>query len=54
MKEVKPGWKSTEFWITIIVIAFSSVHESGLLAGTSVAGVVATAYSISRGIAKKG
>ena len=63
-KEVKPGWKTTEFWITVMVALGSLLWGAGLLdpegAGTAnkvfglvVSGLSAVGYTISRGLAKK-
>ena len=62
--EVKPGWKTTEFWITAIVALASLAWGAGVVdpAGTEGAdkifGFVASAlaalgYTVSRGLAKK-
>ncbi len=63
--EVKPGWKTTEFWITVVVALGSLLWGAGLLdpagSGTAnsvfglvVSGLSAVGYTISRGLAKKG
>ena len=62
--EVKPGWKSTEFWVTVVVALASLAWCAGLVepAGESGAdktfGFVCSAlsalgYTVSRGLAKK-
>ena len=61
--EVKPGWKTTEFWVTNIVILCSLLWGADILdpdaTGTAnkVFGFVVTAlsglgYTVSRGLAK--
>ena len=61
--EVKPGWKTTEFWLTSICALGSLLWGAGILnpdgAGTAsqVFGFVASAlaalgYTVSRGLAK--
>ena len=63
--EVKPGYKSTEFWITVLVAAASLAWGAGIVdpEGASNADKVfgficsaaaALGYTISRGLAKKG
>ena len=63
-KEIKAGWRTTEFWITVIVALGSLLWGAGLLdpegAGTAnkvfglvVSGLSAVGYTISRGLAKK-
>jgi hypothetical protein len=61
-KEVKPGYKTTEFWLTMAAGVCSMLYASGAISETSsgytVLGVVATAlgalgYTVSRAIAKK-
>lgn len=58
---MKPGYKTSEFWITILLFVLSAVWGSGLIgAGTTTdhvfAFIAATAgqlgYTLSRGIAK--
>ena len=62
--EVKPGWKSTEFWVTVVVAVASLAWGAGVVdpAGDSGAdktfGFVCSAlsalgYTVSRGMAKK-
>lgn len=60
---VKPGYKTTEFWLTAAAQGLSLLFASGAIhAGTAlgqVLGVVAMAltaagYAVSRGIAKSG
>ena len=63
--DIKPGWKTTEFWITVIVALGSLLWGAGLLDpagsgtvnhvfGLVVSGLSAVGYSVSRGLAKKG
>lgn len=63
-KVVKPGYRTTEGWLTAIALAISMLYALDLVApeGTSsiakalalIAGVLATmGYSVSRGLAKK-
>ena len=62
--DVKPGWRTTEFWITVICALGSLLWGAGVLdpegVGTAdkIFGFVAAAlgslgYAISRGLAKK-
>ena len=64
-KEVTPGWKSTEFWVTVVVALSSLLWGAGVLnpegAGTAnqvfgllVSGLSAVGYTVSRGLVKKG
>ena len=61
--EVKPGWKTTEFWITVVVAASSLLWGANVLdpegAGTAnkvfgfvVAALGTVGYTVSRGLAK--
>lgn len=63
--EVKPGWKTTEFWLTSIVALASLLWGADVLdpdgLGTAnkvfgfvVAALGAVGYTVSRGLAKKG
>jgi|TARA_B100001013_G_scaffold291530_1_gene191465 hypothetical protein len=63
--DVKPGWKTTEFWITVVVALGSLLWGAGVLdpSGTGnvnhafglvVSGLSALGYTVSRGLAKKG
>lgn len=63
-KAVKPGYKTTEFYLTLIATAFSMLYASGVVSpeGTGtvakgialiVAALAAAGYSVSRGAAKK-
>ena len=62
---VKPGYLTTEFWITVVVALSSLLWGAGALdpegAGTAnkvfgllVSGLSAVGYTVSRGLAKKG
>ena len=60
---MKPGWRTTEFWLTLAAVLISAVQASDLCAPDSVWAKVATfalavlatlGYQASRGIAKKG
>ena len=62
--DIKAGWRTTEFWITVVVALGSLIWGAGLLdpegAGTAnkvfglvVSGLSAVGYTISRGLAKK-
>lgn len=60
---VKPGWQTTEFWLTLVATFCSIVMASGFvgpesLAGTIVGGILAVlsvlGYSVSRALAKSG
>lgn len=57
---VKPGLKSTEFWITIFITILGAAlalmpegHWSHGVAGAVLAGLAGMGYSVSRGLAKK-
>lgn len=65
MNDTKPGWKTTEFWLSAGAAIFSLLWGAGIIdpdgAGTAnrVAGILAAAlaavgYTVSRGMAKKG
>lgn len=62
---VKPGWKSTEFWLTVCVAGASLLWGAGIvdpegasnadkIFGFICSAATALGYSISRGLAKKG
>ena len=62
---VKPGWKTTEFWVTVIVALASLAWGAGLVepAGDSTvdktfgfvcSALAALGYTVSRGLVKKG
>ena len=57
-KKVKPGWQTTEFWITVIgEIGAVCAAASGVIPSKSAALLMtasAVAYKISRGLAKAG
>lgn len=56
---MKPGYKTSEFWVTTITSIATVINQSGVLGSfalpvesiATVAGIVAT-YVLSRGIAK--
>lgn len=59
----KPGYKTTEFWMTLVATLIGMLYASGVVApeGTSAlekvvafvaALLVATGYTVSRGVAK--
>lgn len=54
---MKPGWKTTEFWLTIFTALNGIVGQyAGLIPepyGIIITSVMGAAYSISRGLAKK-
>jgi len=62
---VKPGWKTTEFWISVIVAVCSLAWGAGVVDPEGVgnadkvfgfvcSAMAALGYSVSRGLAKKG
>jgi hypothetical protein len=62
--EVKPGWKTTEFWLTSLVALASllwgadvldpdSVGTANKIFGFVVAALGAVGYTVSRGLAKQ-
>ena len=62
--DIKPGWKTTEFWLTVCVVLGSLLWGAGVLdpegVGTAnkvfglvVSGLSAIGYTVSRGLAKK-
>ena len=66
-QEVKPGWKTSEFWISLLTMAGgiaaalgAPVDAGGLasaadqVVGGVVAGAAALGYTVSRGLAKRG
>jgi hypothetical protein len=59
---IKPGVKTTEFWITIATVAgslasivqpFGELHPYANAAGLLAAGISSAAYAVSRGKAKQ-
>lgn len=54
---MKPGWKTTEFWLTVATeVGVVSSAASGVLSpkyATFAATVSAAAYAVARGLAKK-
>lgn len=68
MKTTKPGFKTTEFWISIVTIIIGALAAGGYitsseaselsdalapLAGAIVTGLAACGYAVSRGLSKK-
>jgi len=62
MEPIKPGYKTTEFWLTAAASVISLLMASGAISDGSalskIIGVAATAlttlgYSLARGLAKK-
>ena len=61
--DTKPGWKTTEFWLSIVAALLSFVFASGVLTGAAdwlvqVIGLAAGAltalgYTVTRGTVKK-
>ena len=60
--KVKPGWKTTEFWMSSIAALLGIAYASGLIGADTgvdkVLGIVASTlaglgYAVSRGLAKK-
>lgn len=59
---MKPGWKSTEFWLSLVAVAIGALLSSGAITNQPVLqalGVVSGAlaamgYSAARGITKSG
>lgn len=56
IKETKAGYKTTEFWVTVIMSLAAMLEVAPVPDGTGgIAGVaLAAIYALSRGIAKKG
>ena len=57
---VKPGYKTTEFWLSCLAFIISALYASDLIGegtdkilGIIAGALVAMGYSVSRGIAKK-
>lgn len=60
---MKPGYKTTEFWMTALAAMVGLLMTSGLFLGDSVwtkglglvaAGLASAGYAVSRGMAKRG
>jgi len=58
---MKPGYKTTEFWLSLAAILISAILSSGIVAGGSaiaqalglaLGALSAAGYSVSRGIVK--
>lgn len=69
MEPIKPGYKTTEFWVTVATTVVGFAAALGLIpvdkataysqiavqiGGLVAAGIAPVAYSVSRGQAKKG
>ena len=64
-KQTKPGWKTTEFWITVCVAGCSLLWGAGVVDpsagltgadkvfGFVVSSLTALGYTVSRGLAKQ-
>lgn len=60
-KVVKPGYKTTEFWLKLAALALTAAYASGAITNNTalaIAGIAATVlgalgYTVSRGLAKK-
>ena len=59
-KESKPGWRTTEFWVTVIGALYLFLNTTGAVdelpkSWSSIAlAIIGGAYAVSRGIAKQG
>lgn len=60
--ETKPGWKTTEFWLTVVSQIVGLVWASGVITegsnadrvlGLAAAALASVGYAVSRGLAKK-
>lgn len=59
---LKPGYQTTEFWMSLAAVILGAIQTSGLLGegtatkviGAVVAGLAALGYSASRGLVKLG
>ena len=49
---VKPGWQTTEFWLTVGGAIVALVPQAGVPAWAAY--LLGAAYAVARGIAKKG
>ena len=56
VKDPKPGWQTTEFWVTVVgAVGATCAAAAGVLPPKYAAGLMtvsAVAYKISRGLAK--
>jgi hypothetical protein len=54
---MKPGWKTTEFWVTILGVIGAATAGLENIVSPTVAGIMmaisSAAYALSRGLAKK-
>jgi len=59
-KESKPGYRTTEFWITLIVGFYTFLNTTGAIDelpktwSTIALAILAGAYAVGRGVAKQG
>lgn len=53
IKETKEGYKTTEFWVTLVTAVLALV-TSLPIQDKAIAGVLAAAYALARGFAKQG
>jgi len=59
---MKPGWQTSEFWVAVVAVGLDAVaphilgaaQSSGEEAFTLAGAIIAGAYAISRGLAKRG
>jgi hypothetical protein len=60
--ETKPGWRTTEFWLTLAATTVGLLYASGLIApesgadrwlGLMTSALTSMGYAVSRGLAKK-
>lgn len=61
--ETKSGWKTTEFWLSLLAMLLGAIAAAGVVPGGSVwekviglavSALAAMGYSVSRGLYKKG
>lgn len=56
---IKPGYKTTEFWVTVITAGYGFLNAAGVVDAVSnwrggiIMTAAAAAYKISRGLAKR-
>ena len=60
---MKPGWQTTEFWVTIAIVILSALASSGVIGSKDdpwptllsliAAGLAGSGYALSRGLTKK-
>ncbi len=58
MSEVKPGYRTTEFWVSgvpgLLITILQALGSYGVPLPTWVGPIMAAGYALSRGLAKKG